>query len=265
MIKNLQVTLIISTYNRPDALKLVLNSLLNQTVAPDEVIIADDGSTNETKDLVELYKNKTSAPIIHCWQSDEGFRLSHIRNKAIALAKFPYLISIDGDMILHPNFIEDHKKYAKNGHFVQGSRVLLMPKLTKNILAHTFKPIYFFSWGISNRFHTIRNQLLAKLFYRRLFKEYKCIKGCNMAFWKDDLIKINGYNEDFVSWGSEDKELVARLYNSKVYGKRVKFAAIAYHLYHPRVMDKNKLKENNRLLDHARLQKITTCKNGIFK
>jgi predicted glycosyltransferase involved in capsule biosynthesis len=168
-------------------------------------------------------------------------------------------------MILHPNFIEDHKKYAKPGHFIQGSRVLLNASLTERYLKKGFSSVDFFTKGIRNRFHTIRAQFLSNLFYRKLFKEYKCIKGCNMAFWKDDLIKVNGYNEDFISWGSEDKELVARLYNAKINGKRVKFAAIAYHLYHHRSIDKNKLKENNRFLDYARIHKITSCKNGINK
>jgi glycosyltransferase involved in cell wall biosynthesis len=265
MITNPQITLIISTYNRPDALRLVLDSIITQSVLPNEVIIADDGSNIETTVLINHFIENTKFPIIHCWQEDNGFQLSQIRNKAISLAKFDYIISIDGDMILHPNFIEDHKKYAKPGYFIQGSRVLLKPVLTSQLLKHAIFNILFFSRGIKNRNHTIRNEFLSTLFYRKLKNKYKCIKGCNMAFWKNDLIKVNGYNEDFVSWGSEDKELVARLYNIKIYGKRVKYAAIAYHLYHPRSFDKVKLLENNRLLDLAKSQKLTYCTNGINK
>jgi glycosyltransferase involved in cell wall biosynthesis len=256
---NVKVSLIISTYNRPDALEAVLCSVLGQSVMPDEVIIADDGSTIKTKEIVEQYRSKFSVSIQHCWQPDEGFRLSAIRNKAIALAKSEYIISIDGDIILHKFFIEDHKAHAREGFFIQGSRVLV----NKGFILNQTTAVYFFTSGIRNRINTLRNSFLSSLFFITLKHRYKCIKGCNMAFWKSDLMHVNGYNEDFVGWGSEDKELAARLYNSGILGKRLKFSAIAYHLHHNSNIDQELLDKNNKLLQFTIAEKLLVCQNGI--
>ena len=105
----MRVSLIITTYNRPDALMLVLQSIANQTKLPEEVIIADDGSDDKTKKLITNYQESSSLNIIHSWQEDKGFRLAKSRNKAIAISNFEYIILIDGDVILHPKFIQDHK------------------------------------------------------------------------------------------------------------------------------------------------------------
>src|SRR3546814_319958 len=105
-------SLIVSTYNWPEALTCCLNSIAAQTVLPTEIIIADDGSTEETKNATVDWSKRTHIPLIHVWHADQGFRLSEIRNKAIQRAAHPYIIQIDGDIILDSNFIEDHLKSA---------------------------------------------------------------------------------------------------------------------------------------------------------
>lgn len=259
------MTLIISTYNRPEALEVVLISILKQTVFPDEIIIADDGSTNETKELLKKYQLLFKINIIHCWQEDQGFKLSQIRNKAIAQAKGDYIILIDGDIVLEKHFIADHIKNAVPGYFIQGSRVMLSPELTAKIIEEKNFSINFMSAGITNRFNTIRNRLLSGLMLNTLSDKFKSIKGCNMAFWKTDIIKVNGYNEDFIGWGSEDKEMAVRFYNSFIFGKKLKFAALGYHLYHPINLDIELFENNNRILEQAKTTKSTFCQNGIDK
>src|SRR5438309_2028957 len=121
-------SLIISTYNWPSALQLCLQSVLQQSVLPAEIIIADDGSTEETKTLIDHMATQCPVPLLHVWQPDEGFQLSKIRNRAIAKAAMPYIIQIDGDLLLHQHFIKDHFHIQEPGYFVSGSRVLLSPE-----------------------------------------------------------------------------------------------------------------------------------------
>ena len=159
----MRVSLIITTYNRPDALKLVLQSITSQSVLPNEIIIADDGSKNSTKKCIDEFKNFFSIPLIHSWQEDKGFIVAKSRNKAIAKSKFDYIILIDGDVILHDKFIEDHLKHAEMGFFVQGSRVILNKRATEELLSNNSN-VSFFSRGLSNRKNAIYSNFLS-IFY----------------------------------------------------------------------------------------------------
>ncbi|MEO5947892.1 MAG: glycosyltransferase, partial [Chitinophagaceae bacterium] len=125
--RSINCSICVSTYNRPDALLLCIESLLKQSYLPNEIIIGDDGSGSETAELIALFQHKTNIPILHVWQPDEGYRLAACRNKSFAAAKGEYIIQIDGDVILHKHFVADHLRMAKSGTFVSGSRVLLTP------------------------------------------------------------------------------------------------------------------------------------------
>ena len=135
MASNISTSLIISTYNRSDALELCVKSVLRQSLLPDEIIIADDGSKEDTGELIHQLAASSEVPIIHVWHEDLGFRLASIRNKAIAKASKEYIIQIDGDIVLHKDFVKDHVHFAKKGSFVTGSRVLIREGLTKKMLA----------------------------------------------------------------------------------------------------------------------------------
>ena len=147
----MRLSLIITTYNWPESLELVLRSIEYQTITPEEVIIADDGSASETKVLVSRFQQDSKLNIIYSWQEDKGFRAAKSRNKAIAKSNTDYIVLIDGDMILHPRFIEDHVRNAKSGYFVQGSRVLLTQNKTKRVLGQQKINLSFFSSGLLNR------------------------------------------------------------------------------------------------------------------
>ena len=127
-------SLIICTYNWPEALKLVLSSAISQSIKPDEIIIADDGSDNSTANVIQNFKKLSSIPIIHSWQEDLGCRIPHSRNRAISKSNFDYIIMIDGDTVLHHDFVKDHLRFARKIVYIQGSRVLLQPNLTRDIL-----------------------------------------------------------------------------------------------------------------------------------
>ncbi|MFM7853390.1 MAG: glycosyltransferase family 2 protein, partial [Flammeovirgaceae bacterium] len=260
---SLTTSLIITTYNRKDALELVLISVLKQSSLPDEVIIADDGSSDDTRQLIEHYQSFFPVPLLHCWHEDLGFRLSSIRNKAIAMTNCEYVIMIDGDIVLPVNFIKGHKEHAWKGHFIQGSRVLLLEEATRKMLRHKKMNITPFTSNIDNRLNAIQSKFLSKLFsYFR--SGHTNVRGANLSFWRDDLIAVNGFNEDFVGWGREDSEFAVRMTNLGIKRKHVKFAAVGYHLYHPE-NSREQLQVNDAILFRTITEKKSRCENGIQK
>ena len=257
----MRVSLIITTYNRPDALLLVLRSIEGQITLPYEVIIADDGSTNDTKEVVTSFQEKSDIRVIHSWQEDSGFRAAKSRNKAIAKATCKYIILIDGDMILHPEFINDHINNTQSGYFVQGSRVLLTQDKTKQTLDQQKINFSLLSNGLQNRKNAFHSNILSKLFSNK--RNYlRGIRTCNMAFYKQDCININGFNHEFEGWGREDSEFITRLLNSGINRKNVRFNAIQFHLWHNENI-RSSLEKNDAILQEAINNHTQWCNNGI--
>jgi len=264
---NNKTTLIIATYNWKEALELVLLSVLNQSVIPFEVIVADDGSKEDTKRLINNFKKRLTMPLIHVWHEDKGFRLAEIRNKAISQAKGGYIIQIDGDVILHKDFVKDHILNAEKGVFLVGSRVLLGSEVTKDIFNSKKVKFNFFSSDIKNRQHTLRIPFLSNLLRspsEDVEKVIKSVRGCNMSFWKSDLIHINGYNESMVGWGREDSEISARLINSGLCKNKLKFSGIQYHIYH-KENSRERINLNDEILKNTVKNNKVYIENGIKK
>jgi len=256
--------LIVTTYNWTQALNQVLLSVKRQTLMPDEIIIADDGSKKETKELVEAFIRKNpQINFIHSWQEDKGFRLTNSRNKAIAMSKSKYIIIVDGDIILNKNFIKDHIRFSKQGYFIQGTRVLLGQNITNYIFRTSKFLISFFSKDIKNRKNLINSTILSKFFSRQT-KSLRGIRGCNISFFKKDCIDVNGFNEDFEGWGREDSEFVVRLFNKGIKRKNLKFKANALHLYHEE-NSRKMLTKNDEILKSTIDNRLSWCKNGINK
>lgn len=259
----MRATLIIATYNWPKALELVLLSVLKQSIMPNEIIIADDGSTKETKDLIDRYKSKFKQPIIHVWQKDEGFQKTKILNKSVAKATSDYIIQIDGDIILHKYFIADHIKTAKENTFIHGSRVFINQKNTLKAFKNLSFKFSFLNFGLSNRLNGIHSIFLSKLL-SKTNKNLKGTRGCNFSFWKKDFINVNGYNEDMTGWGKEDTELSVRLMNNGLKKHQIKCLAVCYHLYH-KTFSREGLNINNSILSEVITQNKKSCLNGINK
>lgn len=233
--------LLVSTYNWPEALRLVLESVKRQTRLPDEVIVADDGSGEKTRALIAEFRKNFPCPLIHVWQEDKGFRKCMIWNKAIARISAEYVVQIDGDCILAPRFIEDHLLFARKGWFSCGSRTLLSESLTRKILSSGTFSLSPFTRGVRNKVNALRIPPLTRFFRERYRAEKPYIsKGCNMGFWTRDLLDVNGYNETISGWGREDAELEVRLMKLGVRRQSLKFSGTQYHLHHP---------ENDRTLD----------------
>ncbi|MFQ3575188.1 MAG: glycosyltransferase [Cytophagales bacterium] len=262
--RSLPVSLAITTFNRHDALNAVLKSVEKQTIKPVEVIIADDGSGDETLRLIEEWRLKASINIVHVWHDDLGFRAAKIRNEAIKVAQSPYLVFIDGDMVLHKKFIEDHIRFARRGVWVQGSRVLVNAKKTAQIIQNYETGLNWFQKGIKNRLNAMRMPLFSQLFFLKSRKDLESTKTCNLAFWKDDAYLVNGFDEDFIGWGREDSEFVARLMHSGIKRKDLKFSALAFHLEHP-YNSRASLPENDERLNQTVTSKKRICSNGLVK
>ncbi len=257
----MKVSLIITTYNRPDALKLVLKSALKQHRLPHEIVVADDGSGEETANVIQEAAKKSAVPILHAWQEDEGFRAAMSRNRAAAMSSGEYIVMIDGDMVLHPLFIKDHIEAAEPGTFVQGGRVLLSEEATKEAIIKSRISFSIFSKSIKNRKNALRCTLLSSLFSRKS-RSLKGIRTCNFALFREDLLAVNGFDNRFVGWGREDSEFAARLLNSGMVRKDLRFAAIAYHLYH-KESPREALKENDRRLERTIKERLVRCEDGI--
>lgn len=264
MASNISTSLIISTYNRSDALELCVNSVLRQSLLPNEIIIADDGSKEDTKELIQHFIATSTVPIIHVWQEDLGFRLAAIRNKAIAKASHKYIIQIDGDIVLHKDFIKDHVGFAKKGTFVTGSRVLIDEALTQQMLAERNCIISIHDKGTKNIINGVHFPFLAPLLQHYRQRDITYSRGCNMAFWKEDLMNVNGYNEAITGWGSEDHELVCRLMNNGIHKRTIKFAGITFHLNH-KLSTTDNINNNKKVLNDTRKNKLIWCEEGIIK
>lgn len=260
-----KVSLIIATYNWPEALDLCLSSVALQTVLPDEVVIADDGSKEATTTYIQEKSKGFPCPVVHVWHEDIGFRLTVIRNKAIVKATGDYIIQIDGDVILNKHFIEDHLTMAQESCFATGSRIMMTRELSTDLLKGKSVAINPFTKGLRNRLNACRSSLLANYFRFRYKKDSPhYMKGCNMAFWRKDLLAVNGYNEDMTGWGYEDNEIAARLINSGIRKQYLKFYGIVYHIYHP-LSSHDRETVNADIFRDAVKEESTYCKNGLDK
>lgn len=258
-----KVALLISTYNWPEALELVLKSLQAQSIKPDELLLANDGSKEETTLLIDKFIASSEIKVRHIWHEDDGFRRSAILNKTVAQSDADYIIQTDGDCILHPDFIKDHLAECKKNQYLYGSRVNIqqeyLPELweTKNINFHAL------SKGIKKRTRALRIPFLSSLYSANDVLSKK-LRGCNLSFWRDDFVAVNGYNEAMTGWGREDSELIIRMMNKGVLGKRIRYRGIVYHIWHG-TSSKSNLNVNQEIQERAQRELLVWCDNGIAK
>lgn len=267
----LKVSVVLLTYNWPQALERMLEALARQTQLPFEVIVADDGSTQETAALIQRVAATFPVPLRHVWQEDLGFRAARARNRGIAASRGDYVILLDGDMLVHPDFIADHLMLAERGYFLQGGRIKATPEASLRLLDGSEKPV-FAPWSKANfdefdgtrRLYAFHAPMLAR--WKARSRNGGRVMSCNMSFWRDDLLRVNGFDERMEGYGAEDRELAARLENAGLTRRALKWAALAVHLWHnsrsPPDVDDMDL-PNNRLFHATRTQGITWCERGI--
>lgn len=247
------ISILLATYNWPQALKLCLESLATQTDQDFEIIIADDGSTNETKQLIEKIKLNHPIPMTHLWQEDQGFRKTKILNQAITAAHGNYLIFLDGDCIVQPDYVARHRALAQKGYLITGSRVLLDQSLTKRLLnwpnwdykRFASKLLSYRLSGCINKYWPLQIKLSNSSWRDYQKFVWRRIKGCNMACWKEDAEAINGFDESMTGWGHEDADFVFRLQRHHIKRKSGSWSTEVLHLFH-KIHDQSHAAENAR-------------------
>ena len=229
----MHASIIVTTYNWPEALALVLKALARQSQLPAEVIVADDGSRADTRQLLERLARDYPVPLRHHWQEDLGFRVARSRNRAIAAARGDYVLLLDGDMVAHRHFVADHLRYACAGSFVQGSRVLTSPALSRHMLDAGRIDLDVFTPNLQRRRNALRWPMFASVNLRRSGrKPPRAIKTCNQGWFRGDLLALNGFDERMQGWGREDDELAWRAWHAGIGARHLRFAALAWHLHH---------------------------------
>lgn len=262
-------SIIVTTYNRPDALRRVLLDLDRQGSAAFEVVVADDGSTGETADMLAGLKDRVGYRLKHAWHEHEGFRAARIRNLAVLMAEGDYLIFLDGDCIPLKGFVEGHRWLAEPGWWVRGTRVALRREFTERVLREelivTDWPLV--RWVLASVQGDAGGPVpLARFrvqaFRRRRPGRWQGARTCNLAVWREDFLRVDGFDESYVGWGREDSDLVIRLINAGVRRKEGRHAVPVVHLWHPSNVPSS-LKSNDALLREVLEEGAVRARIGI--
>jgi glycosyltransferase involved in cell wall biosynthesis len=263
---DVKISVIITTYNRPDALCLVLRGLAAQNAGDFEVIIADDGSTGETATAIDALRPDLPYELRHVWQADEGFRAPMARNRAAAAAQGAYMIFLDGDCLPLVDFIAMHRSLAYEGWFVSGNRVLLSQDFSERVLREQTE---LWRWGagqwmaarLSGRVNRL-TPLLRRVNWSRPRADWIGAKTCNLAAWHSDFLSINGFDEDFIGWGYEDSDFVQRLLNAGRRRRTTRWAVPVLHLWHPG-QDRGRERANFARLEHTMASGSIRATRGV--
>lgn len=263
------VSVIVATYNRPEALDAVLRSLARQSDGHFEVLVADDGSGPQTAAVVKQWQGRIGRRLIHVWHPDDGFRLAEIRNRAIVAAAGEYCVFLDGDCLTRRGFVAAHRALAERGWFVTGNRVLLSRELTQRVLSKNLEAERWTAaqWLAARSSRGI-NRLapLVSLPLGRLRKiqprAWRGARGANIGMWRSDLMKVDGFDSGFAGWGREDSDLFVRLIRAGVCRKDGRYATGVLHLWHPEA-DRARLSENEQRLGEILASDRVVARKGL--
>ena len=266
----MEIAVIVTTYNRPDALAAVLDGYCAQRDRHFRIVVADDGSGPETAAVVARYRQRAAPAIDHVWQEDRGFRAGGIRNRALALTKVDYVIFTDGDCVPLPDFVAGHRRLAERGWCIAGNRILLGEKPSRRVLdgqlrVHAWsmgKWLHAFLKGEINRFLPVLPLPLPGWLRKLPAGRWQGVMTCNLSAWRDDLLAVNGFDEEYEGWGLEDSDLTIRLLHSGVRRKSGRFAAPVIHLWHPE-NDRASLEANRRRLDALNRSREIRASRGM--
>ena len=253
----MKTAVILSAYKNPKTLERVISNYLDQKAYPEELIVAEDGDQIDLKSIISSF-DRIPFRIIHVQQKDNGFRKASILNKAVVSSHADYLIFSDSDCIPHFRFISDHLAYRKKGTAVTATRAYVDQTIVDQFDRNLWSQIG----------HLRKNLIYPKKVAVRVpminWRSNTTPIGANMAVWREDFIKVNGFDESFEGWGHEDLEFLDRLTNSGIRNNFRHQQCILYHLNH---QESSKINDslNQQKLDQTRAEKRTFCESGISK
>jgi glycosyltransferase involved in cell wall biosynthesis len=263
------ISVVITTYNRPDALEAVVRACFMQNDKNFEIIIADDGSTANTRACVERLARDAPVPLSHVWQPDQGFRAAMARNRGILAAKGDYIVFLDGDCIPQRDFIARHRALSQPGWLVSGSRILMDESLTRRVLQQGIdvpasSAATRLGWRLNGGLNKVLPSLLRWPDLGRTSKKFswRRIKSCNLGVWRSDLERVNGFDESFVGWGYEDSDVVLRLFHAGVMRKYGAFATEVFHLWH-REAERDQESSNRQVVLERAEAKVIQAQRGL--
>ncbi len=253
-----RVSVVVTTYNRPDALALVLDSLARQTLDSFDVVVADDGSRADTRALIDSRRATFPAPLIHAWQDDDGFRAARARNLALTHARGAYVVFLDGDCVVLPTFLENHLRFAETGWFTVGRRCFLRRWASEQILRRalpieTWPRAVLFAlaaFGGSNRPFQLLPIPQSASRRKNRPTEWDKAQTCNLGVWRSDIDRVGGFEEGYGAYGLEDTDFVIRLIRAGVRRITLEHVDPVLHLWHAR----KKTGEDNRARLEALIQ-----------
>jgi glycosyltransferase involved in cell wall biosynthesis len=238
----MKASVILATYNQPAKLAASLHSLAAQSERDFEIVIADDGSRAETRDLIDAFRLSSGLKIEHLWQEDEGFRKARILNAAIRASHSENLIFMDGDTYAHKHFVRDHVAALTDADVFLGRRVMLAPSVSMWVEAAPSRlgGIGFWLRALVSTFekehptkHLNRGLRLPHALRQLLkYNHVPDLIGCNFSARRESLVKVNGFDETHVGYGNEDGDLYIRLRNSGARIAGAKCFAVQWHLWH---------------------------------
>ncbi|MCF8320660.1 MAG: glycosyltransferase family 2 protein [Flavobacterium sp.] len=269
----MKVSVIITTYNAVEWLQKVLIGYSVQTESDFEIVIADDGSTSETRELLSQFSAKFKNPIVHVWHEDQGFQKTKILNKAILKSTSDYLIFTDGDCIPRKDFVEMHLKHREIGYFLSGGYFKLPLSISKLISendisnSNCFQLNWLKNIGFKLNFKSLKltnNKFIAQ-FMNWVTPTKRSWNGHNSSGWKNDIIAVNGFNNE-MQYGGEDREMGERMFNNGMLSKQIRYSAICIHLEHSRGYSSPEIwKKNNDIRSFNKKNTIIKTENGIDK
>ncbi len=264
----MKITVVVNTYNAPRQLDLVLHGLARQAEPPGEIVFADDGSKEETRELIESWRNKIAIPLVHAWQKDDGFRRCRILNEAVRRGSGDYFIFLDGDSVPHSRWVADHRRQAKPGRVLCGRRVRLGPELSVRLTGAMVD-----AGGLEKSFGALFRSALRRDSTRvllglrlptaaaRLFHpKSRRLMGVNFSMHRLALETVNGFNEQYTTYGLEDYDLEIRLRRSGFKLYPLLNRAVVYHLHHPM---KQIAAESRREFERLLSADYTRCERGL--
>ena len=251
------ISVIVTTYNREDALDAALRALSHQTDRNFEIVMADDGSRPDTAHVIDEWRARLPVPLKHARHEHKGFRGGEIRNRAIRASSGGLCIFLDGDCLAGGCFVATHRRLHEPGWFVTGNRILLSRELTETVLAEGLAAEHWnFAVLARERLRGGVNRLMptVHLALRPLRKmqpgRWEGAQTCNLAVARQDLDRIDGFDCAYTGWGLEDSDLVIRLLHAGVRRKDGRFATGVLHLWHPQ-NDRSQLPANRTRLDEV--------------